>query len=200
MCVLCHADPIWHCEWPYLLQPHYLSPGEKDTGGVRDYSVIAQPVPHPAPPSFCYRCTPLNELHSFFTTTKRPRPNLRQTQERSRVQPRLLSPAVQHLLLAFALTRLTFPSISKRCPSFSSAAFNHPLAYSLSPSCPPPPPLLCFQTENVRWANAIHSLTKGKLGLLLQGLDRLVPEARFSFSLNPHTCRSALCFFFSPLF
>lgn len=57
--------------------------------------------------------------------------------------------------------------ISKHCPSFSSAAFNRPLSYFLSPSSPL---LLHSQTENVRWANAIHSRTKGKLGLLLQDL------------------------------
>lgn len=49
-------------------------------------------------------------------------------------------------------------------------------------------PPLCFQTENARWANAIHSFTKGKLGLLLQGSDRLVPEAKFYFSFNRLTC------------
>lgn len=83
------------------------------------------------------------------------------------------------------------PFISKRCPSFSSAALSHPLSHFLSPSSPP----LHCQTENVRWANAIHSLTNGKLGLLLQGSDRLVPEACFSFSLNPLTHWSPLhCF------
>lgn len=80
------------------------------------------------------------------------------------------------------LSYLTFPF-----PFFQSGALpsslllSNTLSYFLSPTSPP----LRFQTENVRWANAIHSLTKGKLGLLLRGSDRLVPEARFSFSLNP---------------
>lgn len=109
-----------------------------------------------------------------------------------RVHTSLLNQAVQHHFSCFTLSHLTLPL-------FQSTALPSPLLLStaLSPIFYPPlPPFFCFQTGNVRWANAIHCLTKGKLGLLLQGSDRLMPEARFFFSLNPLTCWSVCGFFF----
>lgn len=41
------------------------------------------------------------------------------------------------LLSRITLSCLALPFISKRCPSFSTAAFNHPLPCFLSPSSPP---------------------------------------------------------------
>lgn len=78
---------------------------------------------------------------------------------------------------------------------FQSAALLSPplLSTTLSSFALFPSPFLCyFQTENGRWANAIHSLTKGNLGVLQQGSDRLVPQAR---SASPLTLppAGALC-------
>lgn len=78
---------------------------------------------------------------------------------------------------------------------FQSAALLSPplLSTTLSSFALFPSPSLCyFQTENGRWANAIHSLTKGNLGVLQQGSDRLVPQAR---SASPLTLppAGALC-------
>lgn len=182
------SDPHSPFEWPTLLQLHYPSSGEKDTGGVEDYSVMAQTPPCPALQVHAFRKWPASYLHSF--PTARAGNQIYDRNERG-----------AELALWTKLFRVSFvlrsessnPAfISKRCPSFSSAAFNRPHSYFLSPSSP----LLSSKTENVRWANAIHRLTKGKLGLLLQGSDRLEPEARFSFSHNPLTSWSALCLFF----
>lgn len=189
------ADPHRHSEWPWLLQLHYPSSRGDDPAGVKDYSVMVWTHLLPHLQVHAFKRGPMSEPHSLTKHTHRNTTNL-ETGTRA-VRSRTLGCRAQPLSVSFSLRfeSSNAPFISKRCPSFSSAAFKRPLSYFLSPSSP----LLCFQTENVRWANAIHSLTKGKLGLLQQGSDRLVPEARFSFSLSPLTRWSALCFFFSHL-
>lgn len=198
-----HTDPHRHSRWPQLLQLHYPSSRGKRPRLCKGLFCHGANTPHAHPTtSAFYRCMLLEDGQwaknsQPLPSTLKEAPNL-ETEKRAGAESHTSLPrqAAEHLFLA------PLWLIPPTLPLFQSAALPSPLPLSttLSPTFYPPlSPLLHFQTENVRWANAIHSLTKGKLGLLQQGSDRLVPEARFSFSLSPLTRRSAPLSFFSHL-
>lgn len=168
-----------HVEWPQFLQLHYLLAGEKTQVVVR--IILSWPNQPCAP---LHRCRLLTNgptsLLPCYTHSQIWEWNKRWADRTLHNWIKLFSVSSS---LHFEPYNLFF---------FQSAALPSPLLLSNTLLsfllyCSPAPLLLffffCLQTENVRWANAIQSLTKGKLGLQLQGSDRLAPEARFSLSL-----------------
>lgn len=82
-------------------------------------------------------------------------------------------------------------------PLFSLFCPRTPFLFSAPPLIP-----RLFNRWQKMWdeLNAMHRLTKGKLGLLQQGSDRLAPEARFFLSLKPlNCCRTLPLFLFFSL-
>lgn len=82
------------------------------------------------------------------------------------------------MLHCFVAEPLMYQCLSLKSPVFQSNAAHLPLLL-------PTRPLHLIHIENERWAHATHILTKGRLGLLLQGSDRLEPQARFPSTVNP---------------
>lgn len=96
------------------------------------------------------------------------------------------------MLHCFIAEPLMYQCLSWKTPLFQSIAARLPLLLSTRP-------LHLIHIENERWANATHILTKGRLGLLLQGSDRLEPQARFPSTVNP-SLAVELLLLKSPLF
>lgn len=80
------------------------------------------------------------------------------------------------------------PLFSLFCFCTPSFLFSTPLPFLTPP---------VFNRWQKMWdeLNAMHRLTKGKLGRLQQGSDRLAPEARSFLSLKPLNCCRTLRFF-----